>query len=269
MNAFAAAKQSGRAADDLQRELHQLFREPERGVRARTRRRSPATFLRVSVARYDRGVSPDLAWLLTVIRRSAGRCCATWRGAGRSPRKGARRPRGLGARLIALQASDGRWGGAAMESRLDVDHARADAAARARSRSGERGGAVRSVSCAPNVTWRGCAPPECADHSRSSRAGRAVHQRRSRAVGAYFGEDDAASSSARRGAAAGRRLELRRGERLDARVVQHDDLRARGAASRRAARRRRDPDVTAARLRGQEYLLERRLFRHRPAPIPA
>ena len=48
MNAFAAAEQSGRA-DDLQRELHQLFESQNASPRADTTS-IPATFLRVSVA---------------------------------------------------------------------------------------------------------------------------------------------------------------------------------------------------------------------------
>jgi hypothetical protein len=61
-------------------------------------------------------------------------------------------------------------------------------------------------------------------------------------------------------------MELRRRNRLDAVVVQHDHLRA-----RRAARIRSnfgDPAVTAARLRGQDYLLERRLFHRKSTGEP-
>jgi hypothetical protein len=61
-------------------------------------------------------------------------------------------------------------------------------------------------------------------------------------------------------------MELRRRNRLDAVVVQHDHLRA-----RRAARIRSnfgDAAVTAARLRGQDYLLERRLFHRKSTGEP-
>ena len=61
---------------------------------------------------------------------------------------------------------------------------------------------------------------------------------RSAAAGAYFGQDvrGIVESAARR-AAARRRLELRGRERLDAVVVQHHDLRARGPARVRTGRR--------------------------------
>jgi hypothetical protein len=50
---------------------------------------------------------------------------------------------GAGARLLALQGADGRWGRRGVESRVELHHARFDAAARHGTRSRERTGAPR------------------------------------------------------------------------------------------------------------------------------
>ena len=145
---------------------------------------------------------------------------------------------GAGARLLALQGADGRWGGAAWNRgwnstmhvlmllrEMGLDPA-SDEARRAV-------GLVRD-----RVTWQGCGPQECDGNPffagevepcingqvgggrRLLRPGRPGHRR-----------------PAARRAAARRRLELRGRQRLDAVVVQHHDLRARGPARVRTGRR--------------------------------
>jgi hypothetical protein len=168
---------------------------------------------------------------------------------------------GAGAQLLALQAPDGRWGGAAWNRgwhstmhvlsllrEMGLDPA-SDEARRAV-------GLVRD-----RVTWQGCGPPE-ADATLLRRRGRALHQRPGRR---------------------GRRL-LRPGrpgivDRLLAEQLPDGGWNCEAAdGSTRSSfntticvldalleyeRRRGTARGDAARLRGQEYLLERRLLRRR------
>jgi hypothetical protein len=168
---------------------------------------------------------------------------------------------GLGARLLALQADDGRWGGAAWNRgwdstmhvlmllrELGLDRA-SDQARRAL-------GLVRD-----RVTWRGCGPPECERNAFFEGEVEPCINGQVGAVGAYFGQD--VRSIVDRLLAAqmpdgGWNCEAAKGSKrssfntticvLEA-LLEHE-----GACGRTA-------EVTAARLRGQEYLLERRLFR--------
>jgi hypothetical protein len=122
---------------------------------------------------------------------------------------------------------------------------------------------ARWASSATCVTWRGCGPPEVTQPLSSP-------ARSSPASTGRSGRSAPTSARIVRGIVdrllaeqlSGRRLELRGRQRLDAVVVQHHDLRARSPARIRTGRRS-SPEVTGARLRGQEYLLERRLFRRR------
>ncbi|MBY0274915.1 hypothetical protein K2Z84_06220 [Candidatus Binatia bacterium] len=178
---------------------------------------------------------------------------------------------GAGARLLQLQAADGRWSGVAWnrgwtstmhalmllrELGLDPESEEARRAL----------GRVRE-----NVTWAGCGPPECADHPFFAGEVEPCINGQVAAVGAYFGEDvrglverliseqlpdggwncDAENGSTR--ASFNTTICV-----LEA-LLEYEQ--------RRGTVR---PDVTAARLRGQEYLLERGLFRRRStgAPIP-
>ena len=168
---------------------------------------------------------------------------------------------GAGARLLALQGPDGRWGGAAWnrgwDSTMHVLSLLWDMGLDPASDQARRAvGLVRD-----RVTWRGCGPEEVGRQPLLRRRGRAVHQRTGGGDRRLLrpGRPGHRRPAARR-AAGRRRLELRGRERLDAVVVQHHDLRARGPARIRTAGGS-SPAVTAARLRGQEYLLERRLFR--------
>jgi hypothetical protein len=168
---------------------------------------------------------------------------------------------GIGARLLALQAPDGCWGGAAFNQEsnstmhvlfllweMGLDPA-SDEAQRAV-------GLVRD-----RVTWRGCAPEECDENRFFEGEVEPCINGQVAGPGAYFGQD------------VGRIINRLLGEQLadggwncdveigstrssfNSTICVLEALfefeRARGGTS----------EVTAARLRGQEYLLERRLFR--------
>ena len=217
-------------------------------------------------------MSPVLAWLLD------GDPALRWQVlrdlAGASPGEvSAERARvareGLGARLIALQASDGRWGGAAWnrgwtstmhalillrELGLDPESAEARRALRL----------VRE-----NVTWRGCAPPECADHSFFAGEVEPCINGQVAAVGAYFGEDVRGLVErlvAEQLPDGGWNCDAENGSTRGSFNTTICVLEALLEYERRAGAA--TPDVTAARLRGQEYLLERGLFRRRSTGVP-
>src|SRR6516165_9703363 len=170
---------------------------------------------------------------------------------------------GVGARLLALQADDGRWGGAAWNHGWDstmhvlwllremgLDPA-SDEARRAV-------GLVRD-----RVTWRGCGPKEADDNPFFAGEVEPCINGQVAAAGAYFGQDvqgivdrllgeqladggwncDAANGSTR--------------SSFNTTICVLEALLEHEQASGGS------PAVTAARLRGQEYLLERRLFRRR------
>jgi len=170
---------------------------------------------------------------------------------------------GAGARLLALQAPDGQWSGAAWNRGWDstmhvlwllremgLDPA-SDEARRAV-------GLVRD-----RVTWQGCGPPEAEDNRFFAGEVEPCINGQVAAPGAYFGQDvrgivdrllseqlhdggwncEAANGSTR--------------SSFNTTICVLDALleyeRAVGGSA----------EVTGARLRGQEYLLERRLFRRR------
>src|SRR4030095_6822884 len=170
---------------------------------------------------------------------------------------------GAGAQLLALQWADGRWGGVAWNrgwnSTMHVlmllrDMGLDPASDKARSAVG----LVRD-----GVTWKGCGPRECDGNPFFAGEVEPCINGQVGAVGAYFGQDV-------RGVVdrllteqlpdGGWNCEAANGATrssfntticvLDA-LLEHE--RAGGAS----------PEVTAARFRGQEYLLERRLFRRR------
>jgi len=170
---------------------------------------------------------------------------------------------GWGARLLALQDADGRWGGAAWnrgwdstmhvltllrEMGLDPESAEARRAV----------GLVRG-----RVTWEGCGPPEC--HANPFFAGEVEPciNGQVAASGAYFLQDVRGLVDRLLGEQlpdGGWNCEAENGSTrssfnttlcvLEA-LLEHEQA----SGSR--------PLVTEARLRGQEYLLERRLFRRR------
>ncbi len=170
---------------------------------------------------------------------------------------------GWGARLLALQGADGRWGGAAWNrgwnSTMHVLMLLRDLGLDPASDQARRAvGLVRD-----RVTWKGCGPPECDRNPFFAGEVEPCINGQVGAVGAYFGQDVrglVARLLAEQLPDGGWNCEAANGSTrssfntticvLEA-LLEHE--RATGGS----------PEVTAARLRGQEYLLERRLFRRR------
>lgn len=168
---------------------------------------------------------------------------------------------GLGAQLLALQADDGRWGGAAWnrgwnstmhalmllrDFGLDPDGAPARHAV----------GLVRE-----RVTWRGCGPAECDGHPFFAGELEPCINGQVAAAGAYFGQDVRLIIDrllAEQLPDGGWNCDTGRGSTRSSFNTTICVLEALLEHERRTAG---DPRVTAARLRGQEYLLDRRLFR--------
>jgi hypothetical protein len=170
---------------------------------------------------------------------------------------------GWGARLLALQRSDGTWGGAAWNRGWDstmhvlwlLRHLglEPDGAEARRALARVRG----------RVTWRGSGPPECDDHRFFDGELEPCINGQVVTAGAYFGQD------------VGGLVERLLGEQLSdgGWNCEAADGSTRSSFNtticvlegllefERAFGGRRD--VTAARRRGETYLLERRLFRRR------
>ena len=170
---------------------------------------------------------------------------------------------GWGAQLLALQAPDGRWSGAAWNRgfnstmhvlmllrEMGLDPA-SDEARRAV-------GLVRE-----RVTWKGCAPPECDANPFFAGEVEPCINGQVAAVGAYFGEDVRGlierllSEQLPDG---GWNCETENGS---TRSSFNTTICVLEALLEYEQRFGIHTEVTAARLRGQEYLLERRLFRRR------
>jgi hypothetical protein len=170
---------------------------------------------------------------------------------------------GAGARLLALQAPDGRWGRAAWnrgwDSTMHVLSLLREMGLDPASDEARRAvGLVRD-----RVTWRGCGPREVDDNPFFGGEVEPCINGQVAAAGAYFGQDVQIIVERLLGEQltdGGWNCEAANGSTrssfntticvLEA-LLEHE--RAGGGS----------PSVTAARLRGQEYLLERRLFRRR------
>jgi hypothetical protein len=170
---------------------------------------------------------------------------------------------GAGARLLALQEADGKWGGAVWNrgwnSTMHVLMLLRDMGLDPASDEARRAvGLVRD-----RVTWKGCGPPECDDNPFFAGEVEPCINGQVGAVGAYFGQDVRSIV-----------------DRLLAEQLQDGGWNCEAAnGSRRSSFNTTicvleallehelsvgsSPEVTGARLRGQEYLLERRLFRRR------
>jgi len=170
---------------------------------------------------------------------------------------------GAGARLLALQEADGRWGGAAWNrgwnSTMHVlmllrDMGLDPASDQARYAVG----LVRD-----RVTWKGCGPQECDGNPFFAGEVEPCINGQVGAVGAYFGQDVRGIVDrllAEQLPDGGWNCEAANGSTrssfntticvLEA-LLEHELLAG------------NCPEVTQARLRGHEYLLERRLFRRR------
>jgi hypothetical protein len=170
---------------------------------------------------------------------------------------------GVGARLLSLQAPNGSWAGAAWNRGWDstmhvltllremglgpTSDAARDAVARTRE----------------GVTWRGCGPPEADRNAFFAGEVEPCINGQVAAAGAYFHQDVAALI---------RRLlseQLADGgwncdaPRTSVRSSFNSTICVLEALLEYEQSFGRDPAVTVARLRGEEYLLERRLFRRR------
>jgi len=170
---------------------------------------------------------------------------------------------GAGARLLALQGADGNWGGAAWnrgwDSTMHVLTLLREMGLEPASEAARRAvGLVRD-----GVTWRGCGPREADENRFFAGEVEPCINGQVAAAGAYFRQD------------VGGLIERLLGEQLADGGWNCDapDTSTRSSFNtticvlealleyERAAGA--DERVTASRLRGQEYLLERRLFRRR------
>jgi hypothetical protein len=170
---------------------------------------------------------------------------------------------GASARLLSLQGADGRWGGAAWNrgwnSTMHVLMLLRDMGLDPASEQARRAmGLVRE-----RVTWKGCGPPECDDNPFFAGEVEPCINGQVAAVGAYFGQDVRGLIErllAEQLPDGGWNCEAENGSTrssfntticvLEA-LLEHELSFGSSA------------EVTEARLRGQEYLLERRLFRRR------
>ena len=170
---------------------------------------------------------------------------------------------GWGAQLLALQASDGRWGEAAWnrgwDSTMHVLMLLRDFGLDPVSSGARRAvGLVRD-----HVTWKGSGPPEADDNPFFAGEIEPCINGQVAAVGAYFGQD------------VGGLVERLLTEQLpdggwnceaengSTRSSFHTTICVLEALLEYERQFGSNPVITAARLRGQEYLLERRLFRRR------
>ena len=170
---------------------------------------------------------------------------------------------GVGARLLALQADDGRWGGAAWnhgwDSTMHVLTLLKDLGLDPASDQARRAvGLVRD-----RVTWRGCGPKECDGNAFFEGEVEPCINGQVGAVGTYFGQDvrgiverllaEQLSDGGWNCEAPKRSKRSSFNTTICVLEALLDQERAGGGT----------PEVTEARLRGQEYLLERRLLRRR------
>jgi hypothetical protein len=170
---------------------------------------------------------------------------------------------GAGAQLLALQAPDGRWGGAAWNRGWDstmhvLSLLREMGLDPARDEARRAVGLVRE-----RVTWQGCGPEEVHDNRFFAGEVEPCINGQVAAPGAYFGQDVQGIIDRLLGeqlADGGWNCEApNRSTRssFNTTICVLEALLEFELASGSS------PAVTAARLRGQEYLLERRLFRRR------
>ncbi len=170
---------------------------------------------------------------------------------------------GAGARLLGLQAPDGRWGGTAWnrgwDSTMHVLSLLREMGLDPASDEARRAvGLVRD-----HVTWRGCGPQEAEHNTFFAGEVEPCINGQVGAVGAYFGQDVRHIVNrllAEQLPDGGWNCEAANGSTRSSfntticvlEALLEYELAFGGS-----------PEVTGARLRGQEYLLERRLFRRR------
>jgi hypothetical protein len=170
---------------------------------------------------------------------------------------------GAGARLLALQGADGRWGGAAWNrgwnSTMHVLMLLRDLGLDPASDQARRAlGLVRD-----GVTWKGCGPQECDGNPFFAGEAEPCINGQVGAVGAYFGQDVRGIVDrllAEQLPDGGWNCEAANGS---TRSSFNTTICVLEALLEHELRAGNSPQVTEARLRGHEYLLERRLFRRR------
>jgi hypothetical protein len=170
---------------------------------------------------------------------------------------------GWGARLLDMQGEDGRWGGAAWNRGWDSTmHVLMLLRDMGLDPDGERARrALRLVR--DRVTWQGSGPPECDDNAFFEGELEPCINGQVGAAGAYFGQDVQGIVDrllAEQLADGGWNCEAPHNSTRSSFNTTICVLEALLAHERATGGR---PEVTAARLRGQEYLLERQLFRRR------
>ncbi len=170
---------------------------------------------------------------------------------------------GAGARLLAIQGADGRWGGAAWNhgwnSTMHALLLLRDMGLDPTSDQAQRAvGLVRD-----RVTWKGCGPPECDGNPFFAGEVEPCINGQVGAVGAYFAQDVRGIVErllAEQLPDGGWNCEAENGSM---RSSFNTTICVLEALLEYELRDGYCADVTLARLRGNEYLLERRLFRRR------
>jgi hypothetical protein len=169
---------------------------------------------------------------------------------------------GAGARLLALQGADGTWGGVAWNRGWDSTM-HALTLLREMGLEPASDPARRAVGLVADVTWRGCGPQECDDNPFFAGELEPCINGQVAASGAYFGQDGRGIVDrllAEQLPDGGWNCEAERGSTrssFNTTICVLEALLEYERAGMGSAH------VTEARLRGQEYLLERRLFRRR------
>ncbi len=168
---------------------------------------------------------------------------------------------GLGARLLALQAADGRWGGAAWNRGFDSTmHAlmllREMGLDRASEAARRAVGLVRD-----RVTWKGCGPPECDGNPFFAGEVEPCINGQVATLGAYFDQNVRGIVDrllAEQLPDGGWNCDAAKGS---SRSSFNTTICVLEALLEHELQDGNRPEVTKALLRGQDYLLERRLFR--------
>jgi len=170
---------------------------------------------------------------------------------------------GAGARLLALQRADGTWGGVAW-NRGWTSTMHALTLLRELGLDPESEPARRAVGLVQErVTWRGCGPAECAENPFFAGEVEPCINGQVAAAGAYFGADVSGIVHRLLGeqlSDGGWNCEAENGS---TRSSFHTTICVLEALLEHERRAGRDARVTEARLRGQEYFLERRLLRRK------
>lgn len=169
---------------------------------------------------------------------------------------------GFGARLLALQAADGRWGGAAWNRGWSSTmHALMLLRDLGLDPDGEEARHALAL-VRERVTWKGCGPAECDGNTFFEGEIEPCINGQVAAAGAYFGEDVRGLIDRLLGeqlADGGWNCEAENGSTRSSFNTTICVLEALLEYDRRSDGRR--PEVTAARRRAHEYLLDRHLFR--------